>query len=564
MNFNDWKIGTKLGVSYGIILIFVMIAFAMIWHSVNAVQRAASHVEQESIVFLVTAHEMTTSIVELQQWLTDVSATHNPDGFGDADAAAKLFNQGLSQFKTMFRGDNDNQALQQLAQLGAAFKQLHEVGTDMANAYMNQGIKAGNVLMGEFDGASEQLQKEMAWLRDRQSAEAIDNTKQILSNVQSVNYTIFLIGSITLIICLLTALFITHNFNKPFKVCMNNVQKMANGDLTIQCSTTRKDEIGQLLMLFQEFAAKLRHVVGDVMAAADNVANGSEELSSAAQQLAQGSSEQAASIEETSASMEQMTANIQQNTDNAQTTQTISQKASTDGQEGGHAVTEAVSAMKEIAAKISIIEEIARQTNLLALNAAIEAARAGEHGKGFAVVAAEVRKLAERSQTAAGEIGQLSSSSVEVSEKAGGIINTLVPDIRKTAELVQEIAASSSEQNSGASQINQALQQLDHVIQKNAGASEEMAATSEELSAQADILSQTMSFFTIDKGQQQNHRQVTSNQSNVRPPSQQQSVTHKAAIAHRPSTTHRGGSTNTPVQMGKHTSPESDDEFEQF
>jgi methyl-accepting chemotaxis protein len=193
-----------------------------------------------------------------------------------------------------------------------------------------------------------------------------------------------------------------------------------------------------------------------------------------------------------------MSSNIQQNADNSQQTEKISLKAANDADEGGKAVIEAVSAMKEIATKISIIEEIARQTNLLALNAAIEAARAGEHGKGFAVVAAEVRKLAERSQSAAGEISELSATSVDVAEKAGEMLTKLVPDIQKTSELVQEISASSAEQNSGASQITNAIQQLDSVIQQNASATEEMASTTEELSSQAQQLQETISFFKLD------------------------------------------------------------------
>ncbi|MGN7612811.1 HAMP domain-containing methyl-accepting chemotaxis protein [Magnetococcales bacterium HHB-1] len=272
--------------------------------------------------------------------------------------------------------------------------------------------------------------------------------------------------------------------------------RVADGDLTIDMNainTNRQGAFGAMSNMVENLSS----VVQDITRAAEQVASGSSEISEASNSLSQGATEQAASIEETSSSMEEMASNIQNNTDNAATTQQIASKAAKDGREGGKAVDEAVDAMKQIAEKISIIEEIARQTNLLALNAAIEAARAGEHGKGFAVVAAEVRKLAERSQTAAGEISQLSSSSVEVAEKAGGIINELVPGIQKTAELIQEITAASQEQNQGAIQVNQAIQQLDQVIQRNAGASEEMSATSDDLSAQASVMLSTIGFFNI-------------------------------------------------------------------
>jgi methyl-accepting chemotaxis protein len=275
----------------------------------------------------------------------------------------------------------------------------------------------------------------------------------------------------------------------------NVAQKLGQGDLDIQFDETNiRGVYGEI----KNTVDKLKQVVGEVLSAAGNVASGSQELSSTAQELSQGATEQAASVEETTSSMEEMGANIQQNADNSNQTEKISLQASKDAEESGRAVNQAVTAMNEIAAKISIIEEIARQTNLLALNAAIEAARAGEHGKGFAVVAAEVRKLAERSQTAAGEISELSASSVDIAGKAGEMLQKLVPDIQKTSELVQEISASSNEQNTGAEQISKAIQQLDSVIQQNAGATEEMASTSEELSSQAQLLQDTISFFKLN------------------------------------------------------------------
>ena len=273
-------------------------------------------------------------------------------------------------------------------------------------------------------------------------------------------------------------------------------KQVAQGNLLVEIK--KRSDQDELLEALQDMVSKLKEVVLEVQSSADNVASGSQELSASAQQMSQGATEQAAAAEEASSSMEEMSSNIRQNADNALQTEKIATKSATDAQEGGKAVVQTVAAMKEIAGKISIIEEIARQTNLLALNAAIEAARAGEHGKGFAVVASEVRKLAERSQKAAAEISQLSSASVEVAETAGAMLGRMLPDIQKTAELVQEISAASKEQDSGAEQINKAIQQLDQVIQQNAGASEEMSSTAEELSSQAEQLQSVIAFFKLN------------------------------------------------------------------
>jgi methyl-accepting chemotaxis protein len=274
-------------------------------------------------------------------------------------------------------------------------------------------------------------------------------------------------------------------------------QAVAGGDLTQTANNTSRDELGDLVGHINTMVERLRVVVTESSGAADNVSSGSQELSASSEELSQGATEQASAAEQASASMEQMSANIKQNADNAAQTEKIARQSAVDAQQSGEAVNRAVQAMQTIAEKITIVQEIARQTDLLALNAAVEAARAGEHGKGFAVVASEVRKLAERSQTAATEIGTMSSQTVKAAQGAGERLNRLVPDIKRTADLVTEISASCREQDVGADQINQAIQQLDKVTQQNASASEQMSATSEELAAQAEQLQTSIAYFRI-------------------------------------------------------------------
>lgn len=363
----------------------------------------------------------------------------------------------------------------------------------------NREIKNGIMNLRQ---AVHSIEEKIGLLVTKSDKKAKTIVRETEKSAQTISTIAISIGIASLIMGVIFTSFtisrITQQLGGDPKDVEHIAKRIAKGDLTTYIHTESNGD--SVMGLLKRMVDHLRDIVGEITNASESVAAGSGQISASAQQLSKGAMEQSSSMEATNSSVKEMNLNVQQNATNANLTSKISIEAAKDAKQSGEAVIKSVIAMKEIASKISIIEEIARQTNLLALNAAIEAARAGEHGKGFAVVAAEVRKLAERSQTAAGEISELSSTSVAIAENAGEMLDKLVPDIQKTANLNQEISDSSNEQNAGIDQINRSLRQLDGVTQQNASAAEELASSSEELASQAQSLREAISFFNIDRG----------------------------------------------------------------
>ncbi|MEC5400243.1 methyl-accepting chemotaxis protein [Uliginosibacterium sp. H1] len=364
---------------------------------------------------------------------------------------------------------------------------------------------------GDTRAAFDVMQKALTGIVEdnaKQADEAAAQADVAENDARTVTMTIVAVAmALAIALGLLVTRIITRQLGGEPDYASDVVRRVAQGDMTVKVEL-KKGDTTSLLASMSDMLSRLTQVIGEVRGSADALASASEQLSSSAQVLSQNASEQAASVEQTSASMEEISATVSQNTENAKITDGIASKSAKDAKEGGEAVRETVSAMKQIAQKIGIIDDIAYQTNLLALNAAIEAARAGEHGKGFAVVAAEVRKLAERSQVAAQEISSVAGNSVNLAERAGALFSELVPSITRTADLVQEISAASREQSAGLEQISTAVNQVSETTQANASASEELSSTAEEMSSQAISLQQTMQFFRTEADAQQRSKPV--------------------------------------------------------
>ncbi|UUX94542.1 methyl-accepting chemotaxis protein [Aquabacterium sp. J223] len=505
--FSNLKIGVRLGLAFLLLIALLCGMYAVALDKLGALNSALTTITEVNNPELITAAKMMSEVKESGVRLRNMVLVTDDAGIRQQQdlltGARKRYDALEADLDRMFRelpGTTD--AERTLWDRLKAMKGPAQSSQDrvIPLALQNKNDEAAEVLVKDSGPKVLEWSNVLQELVDLESKLNDASAKEAAAAHHQARTTMTAVIAGALLIAVVCALLVTRSITRPVNQALNAANRLAEGDMTVQIDNASKDEIGQMLAAMQNMIARLRSVVADVNAGAEALAGASEEVSATAQSLSQASSEQAAGVEQTSASIEQMTASIAQNTENARVTDGMASQAAAEATEGGEAVKATASAMKQIAQKIGIIDDIAYQTNLLALNAAIEAARAGEHGKGFAVVAAEVRKLAERSQVAAQEIGTVASDSVQLAERAGTLLDAIVPNIRKTSDLVQEISAASQEQSSGVGQINGAVSQLSQTTQQNASSSEELAATAEEMSSQAEQLQQTMAFFKLGDG----------------------------------------------------------------
>jgi methyl-accepting chemotaxis protein len=505
---SQFSIAKRLAMGFGVVLaLLLVVALAGYWGQESVTHEAVSMVRGD-VKLAVLADNAKTHTLELRRFEKDTLL--NMANKAEMAQYEEKWRQQLSETRPILTELGGLVTSTEDKRLVAEMDNdisLYERGYNRVIA----AIAAGTIQTPAEGNAAIKEDKDEIHRMEAAAGDLSDRHQQIMSG-KEVTITDFarrtaiimlVVVLITFAVAAIVTILVSRGITRPVKLMAAHLHEMAqgSGDLTKRIQTNWKDEIGEMAKSFNLFVQKLEEIIGEVRMSSDGIASAAGQVASSAASLSQGTSEQAASIEETTSSLEEMSASITQNAENSRQMEQMAFKGARDSEGSGAAVRETVTAMKQIAEKISIIEEIAYQTNLLALNAAIEAARAGDHGRGFAVVATEVRKLAERSQTAAREIGALALTSVSVAERSGGLLQELVPAIKKTAELVQEVAASSIEQSTGVDQINRAMASVDTVTQRNASSAEELSSTAEELANQSEALQQLMGFFRVAEDQ---------------------------------------------------------------
>ncbi|MBF0551208.1 MAG: CZB domain-containing protein [Deltaproteobacteria bacterium] len=493
MRWQDISIGKKIATGFGVVLALTVIVGTLSFFGISNIIRHASVVikgnqldgllAQREVDHLKWVNKVSVFLIDKDLTRLDVETNDHNCAFGKW-----LYGEGRREAEDFIPS-----LAPMLKKIEAPHKMLH----DSAIAIEKNKDTRSEIYVKKTIPALQAIQGLLNDIR----AEAKNNIMTdnlMLSIARNTEFNIMTLLAICILLGAVLGVLITRSITRPIARSIAFVKKISGGDFTDQFDINRKDEVGILAQSMNDMVGDLTEVVVNVQTATDQVATGNQQISQNAVAVAQGAIDQAASVEELTSSLMDMRSKVAQNADNAAETTTIAMEVARDAQEGGRSVLETVKAMKSVTEKVRIIQDIARQTNMLALNASIEAARAGEQGKGFAVVATEVRKLAERSQDAAKEIGSLSATSVAVAEHAGKLIENIIPDIQRTAELVQEINASSKVQTADIEQVSRAIQRLDQVIQQSASAAEEMASTSQELLAQTKQLQQATTFFKID------------------------------------------------------------------